>query len=108
MWLNEFIISPGLGLRGRAPAGQTYTVYLHCPILLFLLIRQAYLLATRNSDRRNDESLWYLLFATPEFLAACLFSARGLVPRPEEPPEEEKRSYWSRLWRAYNASAQGP
>lgn len=96
--------TPGLGLRERAE--RTYAVYLHCPILLFLLIRQAYLLATFNSGRRNDESLWYPLFAMPEFLAVCLFSTRGLVPRPEELPEEDKeRSYWSKLWRAYNARA---
>lgn len=101
--LNVFAESLGLGLRERAPAGQTYVVYLHCPILFLLLIRQAYLLATFNTNRRNEESLWYPLFAMPEFLAACLFSVRGLVPRPEDLPEEdEKRSYWSKLWRAYN------
>lgn len=100
VWLNVILVSPGLGLRQPE---QTYAVYLHCPILFLLLIRQAYLIATFSSDRQNIESLWYPLFATPEFLAACLFSVRGLVPRPEELSEEDrKRAYWLRLWRAYN------
>lgn len=97
----------GLGLKERAPRGQAYVIYLHFLIMFLLLIRQAYVLATFSSDRHNDESLWYPLFAMPEFLAACLFSARGLVPRPEEPPEDvgEKRSYWSKLRKAYSADA---
>ena len=79
---------------------------MHCPILFFLLIRQTYLLATFSSDRQYEESLWYPLFATPEFLAACFFFTPGLVPRPEELPEEEKkRSCWVRLWRAYNSTS---
>lgn len=41
----------------------------------------------------------------PEFMAAYLFSAQGLVPRPGELPEDEKRPYWSKLWRVYNTRA---
>lgn len=87
---------------------ETWGGFVLCPILLLLLVRQAYLLATFTSfkDRQNNDDLWYPLFASPEFLAACLFAVPGLVPRPEEPSEEEKqRSYWSKLWKAYNTTA---
>jgi len=97
-----------LGLRQRTTVCRTYAVFLYCPILFLLLIRQAYLIATFSSfnDRQNNERLWYPLFVLPEFLAACLFVTPGLVPHPEELPTEEKeQSYWSRLWRAYNTSA---
>ena len=105
--LNTFHVSPGLGLRQRTTVGQTYGVFFLCPILLLLLIRQAYLLATFSSfkDRQNNENLWYPLFALPEFLAACLFSVPGLVPHPGDSESEDKRqSYWSRLWSAYNTN----
>lgn len=93
----------GIGLRQDASVGQTYVGYIHCPILLLLVIRQAYLLATFNFDRQYDETLWYSLFAVPEFLAASLFSTPGLVPVPEElPGEDKKQSDWVRLWGAYN------
>ena len=107
MLLSVFPIPPGLGLVGqRETVGQPYVVYILCAILVLLLIRQAYLLATFGPNPKDHEGLWYPLFATPEFLAACLFSTPGLVPHPAEPSEEDKkRSYWSRLWRAYNTSA---
>ena len=106
-WLNVFRGSPGLGLTQNTPPEYTYTVYFYCPILLLLLIRQAYLLSTFGvlKDQRDNEKYWYPLFATPEFLVACFFSAPGLVPRLKELPEDEERSYWSKLWRAYNGDA---
>lgn len=94
-----------LGLRQHAVVGQQHPVFTLCLILTLLLIRQAYLLAIFNPNKQDNESLWYPLIATPEFLAACLFSTPGLVPYPEELSEEDKkRSYWSRLWKAYNTS----
>ena len=86
---------------------ETWGGFVLCPILFLLLIRQAYLLATFTSfkDRQNNERLWYPLFALPEFLATCLFAVPGLVPHPEEPSEEKQRSYWSKLWKAYNTTA---
>jgi hypothetical protein len=45
-----------------------------------MLVREVFLIATLNSTKQNQESLWYPLVALPELLAVGCYSVSGLVP----------------------------
>ncbi|KAJ7894099.1 hypothetical protein B0H13DRAFT_2036800, partial [Mycena leptocephala] len=62
------------------PFGDRNGRYLLCLISLLMLVREVFLMATLNSARQNQESLWYPLVALPELLAVGCYSVSGPVP----------------------------
>ncbi|KAJ7858460.1 hypothetical protein B0H13DRAFT_2076058, partial [Mycena leptocephala] len=62
------------------PFGDRNGRYLLCLISLLMLVREVFLIATLNSAKQNQESLWYPLVALPELLAVGCYSVSGLVP----------------------------
>ncbi|KAJ7766352.1 hypothetical protein DFH07DRAFT_1058713 [Mycena maculata] len=63
------------------PWGDRNGKYLLAIISIMMLVREVFLTATmNNSNKQNDERLWYPLVALPEFLAMICYSVSGLVP----------------------------
>ncbi|KAK0210066.1 hypothetical protein DFS33DRAFT_1270170 [Desarmillaria ectypa] len=64
-----------------ASFGERHGAFILCAISFFLLVREAFMIATiSNSKKEVDEHLWYLLVTLPEILAVLLYCAPGLVP----------------------------
>ncbi|KAK7007681.1 hypothetical protein R3P38DRAFT_3325216 [Favolaschia claudopus] len=65
--------------------GDRHGKYILSLISIFLLVREAFLVATiSNSSKQNEELFWYPLLALPEFLAVVCYSFSGLVPPRSE------------------------
>ncbi|KAK6974361.1 hypothetical protein R3P38DRAFT_2812103 [Favolaschia claudopus] len=65
--------------------GDRHGKYILGLISIFLLVREAFLVATiSNSSKQNEELFWYPLLALPEFLAVVCYSFSGLVPPRSE------------------------
>ncbi|KAG6888334.1 hypothetical protein C0992_008799 [Termitomyces sp. T32_za158] len=77
-----------LGFRtpGSKTLGGGHGAYILCLIAALLLVREAYTMATVNVSKEN-ERLWYPLFALPELLAVIFYATPGLVPPRSELPK---------------------
>jgi hypothetical protein len=86
---NETRVDPG---ARDGPFGARHGIFLLAPIMICLLIREAFATATiKNSAQSGKEALWYPLSALPEILAVVLFTAPGLVPSKAELVERTER-----------------
>ncbi|KAJ7766296.1 hypothetical protein DFH07DRAFT_915961 [Mycena maculata] len=74
------------------PWGDRNGKYLLAIISIMMLVREVFLTATmNNSNKQNDERLWYPLVALPEFLAMICYSVSGLVPTRAALKERSQR-----------------
>jgi len=70
--------------------GETSGAYILCPLVVLLLIREIYLIATVGNISHQKEGSWYPFAALPELLAVCLFAIPGLVPEKRDRAAREK------------------
>jgi hypothetical protein len=67
--------------RREGPFGARHGILVLAPIMLLLLVREAFAAGTvHNPAQADKEALWYPLSALPELLAVLLFATPGLVP----------------------------
>jgi hypothetical protein len=74
-------------------------MYTLCVIVILLLIREIYLVATIN--KTISEASWYPLAALPELIAVCLFSVPNLIP---DKREYVARSHGDENWKAADST----
>lgn len=73
--------------------GEAHGIFFLLPMVLLLLLRQAFYTATLNhSSTSTNEHFFYPLSALPEILAVLLFAVPGLVP-PRKSVETAERDY---------------
>jgi len=69
--------------------GRTHGMYILIVIVLLLMIREIFYIATiENIKAQTNEALFYPLAALPEVLVVFLFAIPGLVPPKSELPQD--------------------
>ncbi|KAK0229301.1 hypothetical protein EDD85DRAFT_923241 [Armillaria nabsnona] len=66
--------------------GEKHGSLILCAISILLIVREAFLTATNNTEAALNEHSWYPLVALPEILAVTFYCAPGLIPRRSELP----------------------
>jgi hypothetical protein len=80
--------SPAGPPRSTGPFGARHGTFVLTPLVLVLLVREAFAAITlHNAAQADDEGLWYPFSALPELLAVLLFAVPGLVPDRAEMTE---------------------
>lgn len=87
---NQWLILFKGRLGFRSPKIKTlgcdHGAYILCIIAILLLVRELFTTATVGNSKEN-ERLWYPLFALPELLAVAFYAIPGLVPPRSELPK---------------------
>jgi len=69
---------------GESPR-TTYVTYIPCLVVVFLLVREVYLIVRTTTIIPQSKVVWHLFAAVPELLAVFCFAVPSLVPQKGGP-----------------------